>query len=64
MLVVGMRRLCRVGLAAALVTAFFVLTLVDMPPQIAELPTDLSPTPGIISFIYVTVIIFIFISGY
>ncbi|XP_057318551.1 uncharacterized protein LOC130663385 isoform X1 [Microplitis mediator] len=46
MLVVGMRRLCRVGLAAALVTAFFVLTLVDMPPQIAELPTDLSPTPA------------------
>lgn len=46
MLVVAMKRLCRVGLAAALVTAFFVLTLVDMPQQIADLPADLSPTPG------------------
>ncbi|CAD6205057.1 GSCOCG00003122001-RA-CDS [Cotesia congregata] len=46
MLVVAMKRLCRVGLAAALVTAFFVLTLVDMPQQIADLPADLSPTPA------------------
>ncbi|XP_034938237.1 uncharacterized protein [Chelonus insularis] len=46
MLVTGMRRLCRVGLAAALVTALCVLTLVDMPLQLPELPTDLAPTTG------------------
>ena len=41
-----MRKLCRVGLAAVLATALCVLTLVDIPPQLPEPPTDSPPTPG------------------
>ncbi|KAF7992017.1 hypothetical protein HCN44_000863 [Aphidius gifuensis] len=47
MLVVGMKRLCRVGLAAVLATALCVLTLVDMPLQLPESQTDSPPTSGI-----------------
>ena len=46
MLITGIRRLCRVGLAAVLVTALCVLTLVDLPPQLPEPPFDPPPTPG------------------
>lgn len=47
MLAVVMKRLCRVGLAAVLVTALCVLTLVDMPLQLLpESQTDSPPTPG------------------
>ncbi|KAK0084262.1 hypothetical protein PV325_007359 [Microctonus aethiopoides] len=42
----GMRRLCRLGLAAVIATALCVLTLVDMPPQLPQLPTDPPPTSG------------------
>ncbi|XP_014479778.1 PREDICTED: uncharacterized protein LOC106747050 [Dinoponera quadriceps] len=42
----GTRRLCRVGLAALLVTALCVLTLLDSPPRLPDPPTDLPPTPG------------------
>ncbi|XP_043279389.1 uncharacterized protein [Venturia canescens] len=45
MLLAGMRKLCRVCLAAVLATALCVLTLVDMPPQLPEPPTDPPPTP-------------------
>lgn len=57
MLVVGMKRLCRVGLAAVLATALCVLTLVDMPLQLPESQTDSPPTSGKynIRYIYVYV---------
>ncbi|XP_076245137.1 uncharacterized protein LOC143185776 [Calliopsis andreniformis] len=42
----GTRRLCRVGLAAVLVTALCVLTLLDSPPQLPDPPADPPPTPG------------------
>lgn len=42
-----MRRACRVGLVAVLVTALCILTLVDLPPpQLPDLATDPPPTPG------------------
>ncbi|KAL0117223.1 hypothetical protein PUN28_010221 [Cardiocondyla obscurior] len=47
MSVAGTRKLCRVGLAAVLVTALCVLTLLDSPPaRLPDLPTDPPPTPG------------------
>ncbi|XP_054006185.1 uncharacterized protein LOC128891048 [Hylaeus anthracinus] len=46
MSVAGTRRLCRVGLAAVLVTALCVLTLLDSPPQLPDPPADPPPTPG------------------
>jgi len=45
--VAGTRRLCRVGLAAVLVTALCILTLLDSPPaRLPDPPTDPPPTPG------------------
>lgn len=45
--VAGARRLCRVGLAAVLVTALCILTLLDSPPaRLPDPPTDPPPTPG------------------
>ncbi|KZC04144.1 PREDICTED: uncharacterized protein LOC107185840 [Dufourea novaeangliae] len=46
MSVPGTRRLCRVGLAAVLVTALCVLTLLDSPPRLPDPPADPPPTPG------------------
>nr|XP_033338268.1 uncharacterized protein LOC117227271 [Megalopta genalis] len=46
MSVAGTRKLCRVGLAAVLVTALCVLTLLDSPPQLPDPPADPPPTPG------------------
>lgn len=50
----GMRRLCRLGLAAVIATALCVLTLVDMPPQLPQLPTDPPPTSGN-AYIYISI---------
>lgn len=45
--VAGTRKLCRVGLAAILVTALCILTLLDSPPaRLPDPPTDPPPTPG------------------
>lgn len=45
--VAGTRKLCRVGLAAVLVTALCILTLLDSPPaRLPDPPTDPPPTPG------------------
>ncbi|XP_015599892.1 uncharacterized protein LOC107269944 [Cephus cinctus] len=44
MFAAGTRRICRVGLAAVLVTALCVLTLVDLPPQLPDPPPDPPPT--------------------
>ncbi|XP_070167368.1 uncharacterized protein [Polyergus mexicanus] len=45
--VAGTRKLCRVGLAAILVTALCILTLLDsLPARLPDPPTDPPPTPG------------------
>ncbi|XP_012273723.1 uncharacterized protein LOC105696111 [Orussus abietinus] len=46
MFVAGTRKLCRVGLAAVLVTALCALALLDLPPQLPDPPTDRPPTRG------------------
>lgn len=46
MLVPGTKRLCRVGLAAVLVTALCALAFVDLPLQLLERLTEPPPTLG------------------